>query len=194
MKKLLIDVDEVICDPGFREIINKYLNTSYEMDDFTDYYIDGIIGNDEAIQKFYDTFYTKYNTFDYATLLPGAYDVLKKLNEKYDIYLYSSVINPFCVEKSGKLFMDKYNYLIKQLPFLDPYKFIFTSSKHLISADIQIDDRLSNLKGDISQKILFTSYHNKNYTKEELDAQGVVRAGTSWRNAWEDVEKMLLND
>ena len=194
MKKLLIDVDEVICDPGFRAVINMYLHTNYEMDDFTEYYIDDVIGDKDRIKDFYDNFYLNYNTFDYATLLPDAYDTLKKLNEKYEIYLYSSVINPFCVEKSGHLYADKYNYLIKELPFLDPFKFIFTSSKNLVKADIQIDDRMENLQGESSLKILFTAYHNKNISDETLKENGIIRAGSSWKNAWKDIGKILLND
>ena len=41
-KKILLDVDEVICFSGFLDAVNEFLGTSYLIDDFTDYYIDEV--------------------------------------------------------------------------------------------------------------------------------------------------------
>lgn len=191
MKKILVDVDEVICDTGFLALINKFLGTSYTFDDFSDYYIDDVIGNESKRKEFYK-WIQDYNMYDYANVLPGAYEVLKELNEYYDIYVYSACVNPFFVEKSGKQFMDKYNYLQNNFPFIDPNKYIFTNSKNLIKADIQIDDRVDNLMGDVTTKLLFTSYHNKNISDLELDSMNIKRMGTSSDNAWESIRDLLL--
>lgn len=188
MKKILLDVDLVICDPGFLFLINKFLNTNYTLEDFTDYYIDDILGDDSNKEKFYK-FYLQNNPYDYMELYENAYEVIEKLNKKYDIYICSACVNPFFIQDSGKLFMYKYNWLIKTLPFLDPYKFIFTSTKNSFKADIQIDDRLDNLKNDIPERFLFDSYHNKNITKEELDNAGVIRV-----NNWKEIEQLLLEE
>lgn len=111
----------------------------------------------------------------------------------YDIYICSSCVNPLDVKGSGRVFTDKYNFLLENLPFIKPSNFIFTSAKHLFKADIKIDDRLSNFEGDdIEIKILFPSYHNNDLIVDELTAVGVVRAGYSWRKGWQEVEKMLL--
>ena len=80
----------------------------------------------------------------------------------------------------------------KYLPFINPRKYIFTSSKSLIKADIQIDDLASNMNSDVETKVLFPSYHNKNVSDEELKKMGIVRAGTDWRKGWEEVLKILL--
>ena len=56
--------------------------------------------------------------------------MLKDLNVVYDVYLCSACVNPFIIQDSGRLFMD-----------------IFTNTKNMIEADIQIDDRLNNLLG-----------------------------------------------
>ena len=93
------------------------------------------------------------------------------------------------INGSGCLFKNKYEYLVRELPFLDPTKFIFTNSKHLIKADIQIDDRLNNLDNDVGIHILFSSYHNLNDKLPE----NVIRAGTHWSNAWKDIENILIN-
>lgn len=186
-KKILIDVDEVICDPGFLHLINQFLNTNYQLDDFTEYYIDDYaLKTDEIKEKFYQ-YYLAHNSYDYATLLPNAFEVIQKLNDRYDLYICSACVMFCLVDESGKFFMDKYNWLIKNFPFLDPNKFILTNTKNLLQADIQIDDRLTNLEGNIGTKLLFSSYHNKNITDEELKEKNVIRV-----NGWLEIEKLLL--
>ena len=64
----------------------------------------------------------------------------------------------------------------------------------MIRADVQIDDRLSNLDENIETRILFTSYHNKDIKSEELKEKGVIRAGYDWRNGWREVKKILLEE
>ena len=186
MKKILIDVDDVICDPGFLVLINKFLNTDYKIEDFKDYYIESVILDDNNRQEFYK-YYLENNPYDCAEIYAGACDIIKKLNDVYDVYICSSCVNPFFIEDSGKLFMYKYNWLLSTFPFLDPHKFIFTSTKNLFKADIQIDDKLSNLDNDIPLKLLFTSYHNKDINDEELKKNNVIRA-----NNWKEIEKLLL--
>ena len=187
MKKLLIDVDEVICDPGFLYLVNKFLGTSYKISDFTEYYIDDIIGSEERRQEFY-RWRLQYNQYDYATIFEDAYDVLTTLNEKYEIYIFSACVDPFMKENSGIFFKQKFDFLVREFPFLNPDKFIFSNSKNLITADIQIDDRLSNLQSDIPVKLLFDSYHNKNHTTEELAIRSVTRV-----SSWKDIEQILLH-
>ena len=187
-KSILLDVDEVICFPGFLKACNDFLNTNCEIDDFDTYYLDEQIIPKDRWDEFI-SFLGKRNVYDDAVLLPDAFDVIKKLNDIYDIYICSSCINPFDINGSGCLFKNKYEYLVRELPFLDPTKFIFTNSKHLIKADIQIDDRLNNLDNDVGTHILFSSYHNLNDKLPE----NVIRAGTHWSNAWKDIENILIN-
>lgn len=192
-KKILLDVDEVICSSGFLSAVNEFLGTNYEIDDFTDYYIDRKAIPKEKIEEFKE-FVNNRNLYENTYILPGANEVIKRLNEVYDIYICSACVNGLNVEGSGKIFMDKYNFLIKNFSFLNPEHFIFTNTKNLFKADIQIDDRLSNLDDEIEIKILFPSYHNKNVTDEELNQKGVLRAGYDWRNGWNEIEKILLKD
>lgn len=192
-KKILLDVDEVICSSGFLSAVNEFLGTNYEIDDFTDYYIDRKAIPKEKIEEFKE-FVNNRNLYENTYILPGATEVIKRLNEVYDIYICSACVNGLNVEGSGKIFMDKYNFLIKNFSFLNPEHFIFTNTKNLFKADIQIDDRLSNLDDEIEIKILFPSYHNKNVTDEELNQKGVLRAGYDWRNGWNEIEKILLKD
>ncbi len=182
MKKILIDVDEVICHAGFLPLINEFLGTNYKLDEFKNYYIDDDVFSSTEIKKSFFDFYVKQDGYKNAELLDDAYEVLLHLNKSYDIYVCSAFVMDGYEELSGKFIMDKYNFLISKLPFLDPKKFIFTGAKNFFKGDIQIDDRLSNLKGDIPLKFMFTSYHNKNITNNELEHFNVIKV-----NGWKDL-------
>ena len=91
-------------------------------------------------------------------------------------------------EGSGKIFTDKYNFLLKYLPFLNPEHFIFTSVKNKFKADIQIDDRVDKFSDDVDLKILFPSYHNK----DVIVPDDIIRAGNDYHKGWKEIEKILL--
>ena len=193
MKKILLDVDEVICFSGFLEAVNDFLGTNYEIDDFTEYYIDVAAVPENRMEEFAE-FVNNRNLYKDANILPDAIETIEKLNKVYDIYICSSCVNSLDVIGSGRIFKDKYDFLVTKLPFLDPQKFIFTNTKNLFKADIQIDDRLSNLGGEIETKILFPSYHNREITDDELKKNGVIRAGNNWKKGWHEVEKILIKN
>ena len=192
-KTLLIDVDECICFGGFLDAVNEFLKTNYVIDDFTNYYIEVEAFQDED-EKFieFQEYLMNRNLYENAYVLPNAIEVIERLNKVYDVYILSSCINVFKKTSSGRLFKDKFDFLIKTLPFISPDKYIFTSSKHLFVADSIIDDKLSNLENSSKEKILFPSYHNKNVSDTDLSNKGVIRAGTDWRNGWNEVKKILL--
>lgn len=191
-KKLLLDCDEVICFSGYLEAVNDFLGTSYVIDDFSDYYIDEAAIPPEKMPDF-NKFINGRNLYENAHILPGAIDAIKILSEEYDIYILSSCVNPLDINGSGRMFVDKYNFLIQNLPFIQPENFIFTSAKHLFKANVMIDDRMSNFEGnEVDVKILFPSYHNKDVDDEELKSKGVIRAGYDWRNGWNEVLQILL--
>lgn len=191
-KNLLLDIDDVFCFPGFLNAINDFLESSYVIDDFSEYYIDKAVIPKERFDEF-NKFLDSRNLYENAQILPYANEVLKELNYIYNIYPCSSCINPFNIIGSGRLFANKYNYLINSLPFIKPEHFIFTNSKHLFKADVQIDDILSNLDKHIETSILFPSYHNKTIPNEELSKKGILRAGYDWRTGWLEVANILLD-
>ncbi len=192
-KSILLDVDEVICFSGFLQAVNDFMGTNYEIDDFKEYYIDEVAIPKERFNEF-NQFLKQRNLYEKPVFLPHAIETIKKLNEKYVIYICSSCVNPFDIEESGRIFKDKYDFLIQNLSFIKPEHFIFTSAKHLFKADIQIDDCLSHLDSSIEIKILFPSYHNKTIENDELEKNGILRAGNDWREGWNFIAKLLLED
>lgn len=192
-KNILLDVDEVICFAGFLDYANEFMDTNYEIDDIKTYFIDDTIIPQNKIKE-YNKFLNSKNIYENAHILPNAIESIKKLNEYYNIIICSACINPYDVENSGKYFKDKYDFLIKTLPFLKPENFIFTNTKNIIKADIQIDDRVSNLVNDIPIKILFPSYHNKEIADEYLSSKNIIRAGKDWRTGWQNVLNILIKE
>lgn len=184
MKKILIDVDEVICNTTFLYYINEFLNSNYKLEDFTNYYLDEIIPEDRR-NEFYD-FYISHDVYEKSELIDGAYDGLKWINDNFEVYLLSSCIMFNKEKESGKLFADKYNFIINRLPFLNPERIIFSNIKNMIVSDIQVDDRLKHLLGPSNHKILFTAYHNKNISVKELSDNGIIRI-----NSWDELVNYL---
>lgn len=193
-KILLLDCDEVIVYPKFVECVNDYLGTDYVIDDFTDYYIDTAVIPEDKLDD-YNNYVRGINLYDGATIIPGAIDSLKRLSEYYEIYVLSSCVNLTDVEGSGRIFIDKYNFLLKEFSFLNPANFIFTGAKSLFKADVKIDDLVTNFKDDedVKLKVLFPAYHNRNLTSEDLLKKGIIKAGDDWHHGWENVEKILMD-
>ena len=192
-KDLLLDVDEVICFSGYLEAVNDFLNTNYNIDDFDCYYIDEKVIPKERFKEF-NEYVSKRNLYDYTSFLPGAIETIKKLNEKYEIYICSACLNTFDLDNSGIQFKNKYDFLRKNLPFINHQKFILTSSKNMVKADIQIDDYLPNFDNNTKLKILFPSYHNKNIDDEILKEKNIIRAGYDWKTGWQEISKILLKN
>lgn len=190
-KTIILDVDEVICFGGFLNAVNDFLGTNYVIDDFTDYYIDEACIPKDRMAEF-NKFIQGRDMYKNALMLPNAIETIKDLNEKYEIFILSSCVNPFDVEGSGRLFQDKYNFLRSILPFLNPKNIILTSAKHMFKADIQIDDLITNFSDDVGMKILFPSYHNKDVNDEDLEKCGAIRAGVDWRDGWNNIRDILL--
>lgn len=181
-EKIMIDMDDVITKGGFLYLLNQYLHTNYQEEDFTGFYMQDILPDKKA---FFDWFFNQ-NLYDYCKLLPNAYEVLEKLNKEYDIYIGTAYLFREEPEKCGIILQQKFDYLKDHLPFIHPSQYIFLTDKSLLNCDIKIDDRIKNLK-NAKRKLLFTAYHNQSLSKEDLDKQNVERV-----NDWKDIEKILI--
>ncbi len=127
--------------------------------------------------------------YEKACFIGNAYDVIQKLNEKYEVFIVTAYVLKDDISGSGKLLKYKYDWLQKYLPFISPYNYVFTSNKDIIDCDIKIDDKLSNLTGNIhtKTKLLFTAYHNKKITDEDLNSNNVQRVDN-----WNEIAEILL--
>lgn len=185
MKKIMIDMDDVICDGGFLSLVNQFLKANYTLKDVKSYYIQDLIHKEQY--KEWSEFFNTKNVYDYVKFLPNTYEVMEKLSKKYELYITTAYIFRDNEEYSANNLKNKFEWLSKNLPFISPDNYIFTTNKEIINCDIKIDDKLSNLSGNAQMKMLFTAYHNKELTDKELEKNGVIRV-----NGWKDIEKILL--
>lgn len=185
MKKIMIDMDDVICQGGFLDLVNRFLGTQYKIEDLKEYYIQDLIPKEKREE--WSKFFYSSNIYEYTSIIDGAYEVIKKLHDKYEVYIATAYIFKDYPGMSANHLKNKFVYLNKELPFISPDQYVFTTNKEIINCEVKIDDRVSNLSGNAEMKILFTAYHNRNITDEELKKYGIIRA-----NSWKEIEKILL--
>lgn len=186
MKKIMIDLDETICSPSYLKEVNKYLNTDYKYEDIKTYFVEDIIEEDKK-QEFLDYFYKNVNVYDEATVLPDAIGVIERLSHFYDIYIVSAFVDKRRIQESSIMAKYKYEWILKNMPFIDPKKIVLTGSKDIIMCDIKIDDKVSNLKGYGETKLLIDQLHNQKYSFEELEKLKIKRVYD-----WQQVASILL--
>ena len=185
-KSIMIDMDEVIVVGRFSDYLVEFLgNVNFE-NLHTQNRQDLIKGREEEFRRIYKykNLY-KNNNGDYIEPLPNCVDVIKKLNEVYDVYIVTSYIWKEDVIDAATNLKNKYEYLHYWFPFIDTNKFIFMTNKTKIKYDIGIDDRISNLQS-CNKKLLFTEFRNKKITDEELTDKGIIRV-----NNWLEVENKI---
>ena len=186
MKKIMIDLDETICSPSYLKAVNKYLNTNYKYEDIKTYFVEDIIEEDKK-QDFLDYFYRNVNVYDEAMILPDALGVIERLSHFYEIYIVSAFVDKRRIKESGIMAKYKYEWILKNMPFIDPKKIVLTGSKDIIMCDIKIDDKVGNLKGYGETKLLMDQLHNQKYSFEELTNMNIKRVYD-----WQQVEAILL--
>lgn len=186
-KSIMIDMDEVIVVGIFSEFLTEFLGeVDFEKLNGQNRQ-DLIRGKEEEFKKIY-----KYKNLykndreDYIEPLPDCVNVVKELNEKYDVYIVTAYVWKENVIDAATNLKNKFEYLHYWFPFIDTNNFIFMSNKTKIKYDIGIDDRTSNLE-NCNKKLLFTEFRNKKLTDEELESRKIIQV-----NNWLDVKRELL--
>ncbi len=114
--------------------------------------------------------------FRSAPVMSHSQEVLKKLNERYEIYIVSSAT------EFPKSLSEKQSWLNEHFPFIGWQQMVFCGSKKIIKADIMIDDHFKNLDYFDGETYLFTQPHNK------LNNDHKHKRVTSWL----EIEKIFL--
>lgn len=151
--RIAIDMDEVLADPIYKFI--QLYNRDYGVP------LDLILepGNEiyqhvpeHAKDKWFD-YINEKGFFRDLKPLEGSVEAVKKLQEKYDVYIVSAAM-----EFRNSL-VDKYDWLAEHFPFITWRNIMFCGDK-IVDVDIMIDDRAKNFVGFNGRKLLFTSPHN----------------------------------
>lgn len=183
MKKILVDLDDVLSMDAFINMVNVFANEKYTYNDISDYYIESVLP-EEKLNDFYQ-FFRNNNLYEYSNVAQNSKEVLMKLMLEYEIYICSSYYSELGNEIFPDMISKKCDFLMKNYPFLSSKNFIFCNDKSMIDADVRIDDRVDNLTGE-GIKLLFTAYHNKDLTEKQLSELNIIRVDN-----WLDIEKIL---
>ena len=116
------------------------------------------------------------------------YDKILGINKEYELYIATDYVWREIANKSGYIVEQKFNWLQDKLSFIKPEQYIFLVNKRVLDMDIRIDDKINNLDGS-DVKLLFGSYHNREYTDGYLSDLGIERM-----NSWIDIRNRLLNN
>lgn len=127
--KILIDVDDVIVDGAFLDAINKFKGTNFKEEEFTRYFFEEEVFTKEEMHK-YNEFLLSYDIYENCTLMKDVEEVIPILNRCMYVYFCSSCIVKGLEEYSGIFFKRKCDFLVKAFPYIDPNKYIFTTSKN----------------------------------------------------------------
>ena len=108
--------------------------------------------------------------------IPDCFDILKELNEKYDLHIATATNYQTCDTKIERI--------LQLYPFLRWNQFIIASNKQLLRGKYLIDDGVHNFTGGEYQGILYTQPHNASY---DAEAAGLIRV-----HNWQEIGKILL--
>jgi len=130
-KRIMIDMDDVITDGSFKAQIENYIGEKIDTNK-TGYYMQNALGDRK------EEFFRKgpLNMYDGAILKDDAYEVIKNLNEVYELYIVTSYVIPDAHYQEGNHLKYKMEFLQKHLPFLTTEQIIFIANKDLINFDI----------------------------------------------------------
>ena len=174
MLTLSIDMDEVITDTAKK--LKDWYSNEYGIV-FKEEDLHGIdlkkVVKPEHFSKFHE-YLNAPGFFGDLEIMPDAENVLKRLNEEYDLYIVSAAL-----EFPNSL-KDKYDWIAKNLPFITWRQICLCGNKSIVQTDIMIDDRTRNFSHFQGRKILYTQHHNifeENYERV---------------SNWKEIESKLL--
>ena len=176
----MLDLDDVVTDGSWKQEIENFLGEKINMQEIG-YYLQEALK--ERKQEFYDSL-DDINMYHNCGLREDAYETIKKLNEKYDLYIVSSFAINDIPSRVGEHLKNKYEFIYHFLPFISQSHIFLMNDKTKIHYDIGIDDKLSNLKS-CELKLLYRAWHNEKDCENE-DVTVV--------NNWKEIAKLLLEE
>jgi 5'-nucleotidase len=171
MKRIVVDIDGVLSD-----IYKRFLELHKEETGLEKKH-DEIIGLMEAeafpgLMRWVST----PGFFRTIPVMKDSQDVLRQLNQKYDIVVVS-MATEFPVSLT-----DKQLWMQDHFPFISWRQVVFCGNKSLIKADLMIDDHFKNLDNFEGETIMFLQPHNMKATDHRHKTV----------SSWNEIRNMLL--
>ncbi len=174
MKRVIVDMDEVIADP-MGDMITWY-KKEYELDVDYSKMIGGswLKGFPEQHQPIVRERLLSPGFFRNLSVMENSVEVLKEINERYELFIVSAAM-----EFPNSL-KEKLEWMQEHFPFIGWRQITLCGDKRLVYGDYMIDDHVRNLQHFNGKKYLYTSAHNLDVTEYER------------LNNWEEAAKVFL--
>lgn len=155
MQRILIDMDDVLADAsqGILDIYNSHYGTAYVKSDFENTNLwDG-----EVKPKYENVRFRLFESGFFRNLKPkeGGIETVKKLQEKYEIFIVSAAM-----EFPNSL-KEKHEWLAEHMPFIHWKNMVLCGDKSVVAGDYMIDDHEKNLVSFKGTSLLFDAIHNQ---------------------------------
>lgn len=174
MKRIAIDMDEVIADAGLKhlQLFNRDFNENITVQDLMGTHL-------KVLRPHLETEILNYlkdpTFFRDLEVMPGSQQVIKELTGHYEVFITTAAM------EFPTSFTAKYEWLKEHFGFLNEMNFVFCGHKSILNADYLIDDNVRHFKHFNGQGILFSAPHNSKET-------GYERV-----NNWQDVKRFFLS-
>ena len=152
-------MDEVMADviPKFTMIYERELGKPLKKEDYYGKKIYDVEG-----AKHIRGFLHEKGFFADLPVMPNCREVVQELMGKYEVFIVTAAM------EFKNSFVDKYEWLEKNFPFIHYRNIVFCGQKGMIKADYMIDDHVRNIEAFEGHGLLYTSFHNvyeKKYTR-----------------------------
>ena len=177
MVKIGIDYDSTLFNTidVWIDLYNKKYNDKLTINDFKFWDIHKSLPKEKS-NKFYSIL-DNNELWENIKPLNNAVEVVKDLNEEYEVYIITATHHNHIKIKS--------EILLKYFPFIEYKQIISCYYKQLINVDIMIDDNLDNLIGGKYRKILIDYPWNRDI--DDYD-RGIER----FKN-WKEIRGELID-
>jgi 5'-nucleotidase len=174
MKRIAIDMDEVISDANVRfiEWYKRDYNVEFSEEELSSNKFSDLLPPEH--KPVINEYANHVDFFKDLDIIPGSQEVIKELYGKYEIFITTAAM------EFPHSFTHKLNWLNTHFPYISWTNIVFCGDKSIINADYLIDDNVHHFKRFIGQGVLFTAPHNKNV---EWDTRV---------SSWQEVGEMFL--
>lgn len=134
-----------------REVMEAGINHVLNMEDIKSWNISKYV-----VPEFKDKiseYFTRTGWFRYIKPRKDAQEVLERLCVDNEVHIVTAFVSEACIDKTG--------YIKEHFPFINAKNLIFCNNKHLIRADVLIDDGLHNIENFKGRPIVFDKPWNR---------------------------------
>jgi len=163
-KIIYVDVDGVMSDTltGIIDGYNRIMGTNRRPEEVYRWHFYRCFGHtEEEGFEILTKIFSKKGFWLNLEPKPDAAEVLRLLNEKYQVYICTA---PFPCKNC---IPEKIQWLNKYFPFITNEQMIFITAKGLLKGDYMIDDRPSSLRSFSGTGMLFKTHANRYYNAFE---------------------------